>query len=93
MDPSISQFPNAEFYDNKIMDGPNVINKGREKRFLRQSMYGSYLFIDVDSAKEELDNNHSTRNMVEVSVIDEIIANLFKGTSFLVLCSFSHSRL
>ncbi|KAL7611244.1 hypothetical protein Lser_V15G12129 [Lactuca serriola] len=78
MDPSISQFPNAEFYDNKIMDGPNVINKGREKRFLRQSMYGSYLFIDVDSAKEELDNNHSTRNMVEVSVIDEIIANLFK---------------
>ncbi|KAI3768471.1 hypothetical protein L2E82_19173 [Cichorium intybus] len=78
MDPSTSQFPNAEFYDGKILDGPNITNKCREKHFLREGMYGSYLFINVDSAKEELDNNHSTKNMVEVAVIAEIVANLFK---------------
>ena len=88
MDPSISQFPNAEFYDRKILDGPNVIDKRREKLFLRQTMYGSYLFINVDSANEEFDNNHSTRNMVEVSVIAEIVANLFKGTYILSRFAF-----
>ncbi|CAI9276325.1 unnamed protein product [Lactuca saligna] len=78
MDPSISQFPNAEFYGGAILDGPNVTNKCREKNLLRHGMYGSYLFIDVDSANEEFDNNHSTKNVVEVAVIAEIVANLFK---------------
>ncbi|KAI3813724.1 hypothetical protein L1987_18455 [Smallanthus sonchifolius] len=78
MHPSISQFPNAEFYNRQILDGPNVIDKARDKRFLQEAMYGSYSFINVDSAKEELDKNNSTKNMVEVAVIAQIVANLFK---------------
>lgn len=79
MHPSISQFPNAEFYNGQILDGPNVIEKAREKRFLQEDMYGSYSFINVDSAKEEFDGNHSRKNMLEVAVIAQIVANLFKG--------------
>ncbi|MFS8034318.1 putative P-loop containing nucleoside triphosphate hydrolase, DNA2/NAM7 helicase, helicase [Helianthus anomalus] len=78
MHPSISQFPNAEFYNGQILDGPNVIDKAREKRFLQEDMYGSYSFINVHSAKEEFNKNHSTKNMVEVAVIAQIVANLFK---------------
>ena len=82
MHPTISQFPNNEFYNGLILDGPNVINRPRENRFLKGDMYGSYSFINVDSAKEEFDNNYSTRNMAEVAVIAEIVANLYKGRTF-----------
>ena len=82
MQPSISQIPNNEFYNGLILDGPNVINRPRENRFLKGDMYGSYSFINVDSAKEEFDNNYSTRNMAEVAVIAEIVANLYKGRTF-----------
>ncbi|MFS7911495.1 putative P-loop containing nucleoside triphosphate hydrolase, DNA2/NAM7 helicase, helicase [Helianthus anomalus] len=78
MNPSISQFPNTEFYNGQILDGPNVIDKAREQRFLQEDMYGAYSFINVDSAKEEFDKNHSTKNMVEVAVIAQIVANLFE---------------
>ncbi|KAK9074849.1 hypothetical protein SSX86_003168 [Deinandra increscens subsp. villosa] len=78
MHPSISQFPNSEFYDGQILDAPNVIDKARVKRFLQEDMYGSYSFINVDPAKEELDKNKSTKNMVEVAVIAQIVAYLFK---------------
>ncbi|KAI3813723.1 hypothetical protein L1987_18454 [Smallanthus sonchifolius] len=79
MHPSISQFPNAEFYNGQILDCPNVIDKARDKHFLQEDMYGSYSFINVDFAKEELDMNYSTKNMFEVAVIAQIVANLFKG--------------
>ncbi|KAI3712737.1 hypothetical protein L1987_71302 [Smallanthus sonchifolius] len=78
MHPSISQFPNAEFYNGQILDGPNVIDKAREKRYLKGDMYGSYSFINVESGKEEFDKNNSTKNMVEVVVIAEMVENLFK---------------
>ncbi|KAL8200305.1 hypothetical protein R6Q57_011644 [Mikania cordata] len=78
MHPSISQFPNAEFYNGLILDAPNVVDKAREKHFLREDMYGSYSFINVDFAKEEFDKNNSTKNVLEVAVIAQIVANLFK---------------
>ncbi|KAJ0785884.1 putative P-loop containing nucleoside triphosphate hydrolase, DNA2/NAM7 helicase, helicase [Helianthus annuus] len=84
MHPSISQFPNTEFYNGQILDGPNVIDKAREQRFLQEDMYGAYSFINVDSAKEEFDKNHSTKNMVEVAVIAQIVANLFEGSCTLI---------
>ncbi|GJT86442.1 putative P-loop containing nucleoside triphosphate hydrolase [Tanacetum coccineum] len=78
MHPTISQFPNTEFYNGQILDGPNVINRPCANHFLKDGMYGSYSFVNVDSAKEELDKNYSTRNMVEVAVIAELVANLYK---------------
>ncbi|KAG5534406.1 hypothetical protein RHGRI_022506 [Rhododendron griersonianum] len=78
MHPSISLFPNREFYDSKILDGPNVKERTYERRFLRGRMYGSYSFINVTHGKEEFDSRHSRKNMVEVAVVSEIVASLFK---------------
>ncbi|KAG5534409.1 hypothetical protein RHGRI_022509 [Rhododendron griersonianum] len=77
MHPSISLFPNREFYESRILDGPNVKEQAYERRLLRGSIYGSYSFINVSQGKEEFDR-HSTKNMVEVAVVSEIVASLFK---------------
>ncbi|KAL7223622.1 hypothetical protein ACSBR1_025137 [Camellia fascicularis] len=78
MHPSISLFPNREFYDNMISDGPNVKERTYERHFLQGSMYGSYSFINVSYGQEDFDNRHSTKNMVEVAVAADIVARLFK---------------
>lgn len=80
MHPSISSFPNEEFYENKIMDGPNVKKRNYEKRFLQGKIYGAYSFINVTHGNEEFDNKHSRKNLVEVAVLVEIVANLFKAS-------------
>ena len=80
MHPSISVFPNLEFYDNQILDGENVTSKNYSRRFLHGEMYGSFSFINVPQGKEELNNNHSRKNMVEVAVVSDLVARLYKGT-------------
>lgn len=78
MHPSISFFPNKEFYENQISDAPNVKDRSYEKQFLQGSMYGPYSFVNVAYGKEEFEN-HSSRNMVEVAVVSEVVTSLFKG--------------
>jgi superfamily I DNA and/or RNA helicase len=78
MHPSISLFPNREFYDKQISDAPNVKGRDYEKRFLRGSMYSSYSFISVAHGKEEFGLGYSKKNMVEAAVVSEIVGNLFK---------------
>ena len=80
MHPSISLFPNREFYESKILDGPNVTLPSYNKTFLPGNMFGSYSFINVTHGKEAVDHNHSTKNMFEVAVVSEIVATLYKGT-------------
>ena len=79
MHPSISLFPNRMFYENDILDGPNVIERSYKRRFLQGKMYGSYSFINVAHGKEEFDNSHSLQNMVEAAVASEIVSSLCKG--------------
>ncbi|KAH7852483.1 hypothetical protein Vadar_025339 [Vaccinium darrowii] len=76
MHPSISLFPNREFYESKILDGPKVKEQNYERRFLPGSMYGSYAFINISDGKEETYSRY--KNMVEVAVVSEILASLFK---------------
>ncbi|KAH7852086.1 hypothetical protein Vadar_020463 [Vaccinium darrowii] len=78
MHPSISLFPNKEFYESKILDGPNVKEQTYERRFLQGGMYGSYAFINISHGREETDSRYSMKNMVEVAVVSEILASLFK---------------
>lgn len=85
MHPSISRFPNREFYDKQILDGPNVKQIAYKRQFLSGNMYGCYSFINVTGGMEEHDRNHSTKNLVEVAVVAEIIASLFKGSFHLLL--------
>ncbi|KAF5957928.1 hypothetical protein HYC85_005153 [Camellia sinensis] len=82
MHPSISLFPNREFYNKQILDGPNVKEKCYKRSFLQGDLYGSYSFIDIAFGNEEVsdgpDGHNSLRNMVEVAVVSEIVARLFK---------------
>nr|XP_023901274.1 ATP-dependent helicase NAM7-like [Quercus suber] len=78
MHPSISLFPNKMFYENQILDGHNVIGRNYERHFLQGKMYGSYSFINVPHGKEEFNNSHSLKNMVEAAVVSEIVSSIFK---------------
>ncbi|KAH1214546.1 putative ATP-dependent helicase C29A10.10c [Glycine max] len=79
MHPSISLFPFSEFYDEKISDGPNVLERSYNERFLEGEMYGSYSFINVSKGKEQFGRGgYSSKNMVEAAVISEIIRSLKK---------------
>ncbi|KAF8086724.1 hypothetical protein N665_0614s0008 [Sinapis alba] len=81
MHPSISRFPNKEFYGGRITDATVVQESIYQKRFLQGSMFGSFSFINVGRGKEEFGDGHSPKNMVEVAVIAEIISNLSKVSS------------
>ncbi|XP_009341860.2 uncharacterized protein LOC103933883 [Pyrus x bretschneideri] len=78
MHPSISLFPNMEFYNNEILDGPNVTERSYQRCFLKGKMYQSYSFINIANGKEEFDHGHSQKNMVEVAVVSEIVARLYQ---------------
>ncbi|KAK6125905.1 hypothetical protein DH2020_040354 [Rehmannia glutinosa] len=78
MHPSISLFPNMEFYGKQITDGQNVTERAYDKRFLKEKLFGSYSFIDITHGKEEIDSRHSRKNIVEVSVVAEIVSKLCK---------------
>ncbi|KAI3840153.1 hypothetical protein MKX03_014480 [Papaver bracteatum] len=80
MHPSISVFPNEQFYNKKILDASNVTERSFNKKFLQGSMYGSFSFIDVSYGEEELNDKHSLKNMVEVAAVSEIIDNLYKAS-------------
>ncbi|KAJ4710306.1 UvrD-like Helicase, ATP-binding domain, P-loop containing nucleoside triphosphate hydrolase [Melia azedarach] len=79
MHPSISFFPNLYFYDNKIVDAPDVEKGSYEKHYLPGPMYGPYSFINIFGGREEFTDSY--RNMVEVSAVMKILQNLYKAWS------------
>ncbi|KAJ6738456.1 DNA2/NAM7 HELICASE FAMILY [Salix koriyanagi] len=78
MHPSISLFPNTEFYGRQVLDGPNVKETGYSRRFLQGDMFGSYSFINIAHGKEEFDEQQSLKNSVEAAAIADIVGRLFK---------------
>ncbi|KAL6228189.1 hypothetical protein ACLB2K_002143 [Fragaria x ananassa] len=79
MQPSISCFPNSCFYNNRILDAPNVTQKSHEKHYLPGPMFGPYSFINVNDGREDKDENgHSRKNIVEVSIVLKVLRNLYK---------------
>ncbi|KAJ6368012.1 hypothetical protein OIU78_000563 [Salix suchowensis] len=78
MHPSISLFPNKEFYDRRIQDSSSVKERNYQKQFLQGKMYGPYSFINVAAGKEQSNNGRSKKNLVEVAVVSAIVASLFK---------------
>lgn len=81
MHPSISLFPNKEFYHKQIADGPNVRQKNYQKHILEGDMYGSYSFINIAFGMEESSDGYSMRNIMEVAIIAEVVASLFKAST------------
>lgn len=79
MHPSISLFPNSEFYDNQISDAPRVKAENYNMVLLQGDMYSSFSFINVSDGKDELHAGRSQRNMAEVAIICEILRKLCRG--------------
>ncbi|CAK7328367.1 unnamed protein product [Dovyalis caffra] len=78
MHPSISLFPNTEFYGRQIFDAPNVKETGFRRRFLKGNMFGSCSFINIAYGKEEFGEQQSFNNTVEAAVVADIVGSLFK---------------
>lgn len=82
MHPCISKFPNANFYDNRISDGPIVKQENYVKSYLPGPIYGAYSFIHIDNDMEMLDSlGQSSKNMAEVAVAANIVERLAKECS------------
>ncbi|KAK2992171.1 hypothetical protein RJ640_000807, partial [Escallonia rubra] len=79
MHPSVSCFPNAKFYQNRITDAPMVKNKSYEKRYLSGPMYGPFSFINISGGKEVLDDGNSLKNFVEIAVVLKLLQLLYKA--------------
>ncbi|KDO57831.1 hypothetical protein CISIN_1g000228mg [Citrus sinensis] len=78
MHPSISLFPNLQFYRNQILDGANVKSKSYEKQYLTGTEFGTYSFINIIGGREDF-IYHSCRNIVEVSAVIKILQKLYKA--------------
>ncbi|KAM0856888.1 hypothetical protein ACQ4PT_048843 [Festuca glaucescens] len=79
MHPYINKFPNANFYGNRILDGPSVKREDYTKSYLPGRIYGAYSFIHIENGMEMLDDlGQSSKNMVEVAVAANIIERLAK---------------
>ncbi|XP_040379170.1 helicase SEN1-like [Oryza brachyantha] len=95
MHPSISIFPNLSFYDQRILDGPNVIQVRHERSFLKGAMFGPYSFINIENGRED-HHGRSKRNMAEVTAIKKILYGLYQacvgtgeGVSVGVICPYA----
>ncbi|XP_011014219.1 PREDICTED: LOW QUALITY PROTEIN: helicase SEN1-like [Populus euphratica] len=78
MHPSISLFPNTEFYGRQVLDAPNVKETGYRRRFLQGNMFESYSFINIAHGKEEVVEKQSFKNTVEAAAAADIVGRLFK---------------
>ncbi|XP_074323795.1 uncharacterized protein LOC141660706 [Apium graveolens] len=79
MHPSISRFPNAKFYQNRIMDAEIVISNIYEKRYIPGPMFGTYSFLNISCGREDNSDGHSLKNMLEIAVLLKIIQLLYRA--------------
>ncbi|KAG8066101.1 hypothetical protein GUJ93_ZPchr0004g39747 [Zizania palustris] len=78
MDPRISLFPNVQFYERKILDGPNVMSSVYNKDYASLP-FGSYAFINITDGREQKEGTgNSWQNLVEVAVVLHLIQTIFK---------------
>ncbi|KAG6392694.1 hypothetical protein SASPL_146918 [Salvia splendens] len=74
MHPSISLFPNKEFYGNQIMNGRNVTLRTYDRQFLKEELFGTYSFINVTNGREEFD---ASKEKVRVGCISPYKGQVF----------------
>lgn len=79
MHPSISVFPNKEFYGMKIQDAPTVRQRNYTKQYLPGKLYGAYSFINIPYGEEQYGEGRSLKNNLEVAVVSDIVAKLLQG--------------
>ncbi|CAA7020281.1 unnamed protein product [Microthlaspi erraticum] len=78
MHPSISIFPNKEFYGMKIQDAPTVRQRNYTRQYLPGKLYGTYSFINIPYGEEQYGEGRSLKNNLEVAVVSDIVAKLLQ---------------
>lgn len=71
MHPAISLFPNSEFYEGRIADGPNVLR--HHKSWYANELFGPLVFFDVKGFEVQNKHTFSVHNPLEVNVIEKLI--------------------
>ncbi|CAM6022126.1 unnamed protein product [Sphagnum balticum] len=79
MHPSISAFPNYQFYGGLVQDGANVLEAsyGSSAYQVASNLFGTSAFLDVQHGYEVRENK-SWRNYAEVNLICLLIARLLQ---------------
>ncbi|KAH8959030.1 hypothetical protein BDL97_06G059600 [Sphagnum fallax] len=79
MHPSISAFPNHQFYGGLVQDGANVLEAsyGSSAYQVASNLFGTSAFLDVQHGYEVRENK-SLRNYAEVNLICLLIARLLQ---------------
>ncbi|ODQ64099.1 P-loop containing nucleoside triphosphate hydrolase protein, partial [Nadsonia fulvescens var. elongata DSM 6958] len=83
MHPSISKFPSDEFYDSKLIDGPNMDLKTKQP-WHENNLFQPYRFFNVHSSEEVNRRTHSIFNKAECEIAMELYMALiaYMGEDF-----------
>ena len=88
MHPEISKFPTFRFYQSKVTDGPNVLQRDYERKLLAGPMYGPYSFIDIKGGTESSgEHDMSLSDAAEAAAVTRIVERLFNGAVILSVTS------
>ena len=73
MHPDISSWPNTEFYNRRIIDGPNVLSTSYNKYW--HDSFPPFSIYDVRGTEEEYLQSHLNR--LEVSIVASLIREIY----------------
>ncbi|GME86873.1 unnamed protein product [[Candida] boidinii] len=78
MHPDISRFPSKEFYNSKLLDGPNMaeINK---RPWHNINIFTPYKFFDIKGKQEQNQQTMSLYNRTEAKIATEMVSKLFNS--------------
>ncbi|CZT47734.1 related to SEN1 protein [Rhynchosporium secalis] len=75
MHPEISSFPSEQFYNSKLIDGPNM-DKLRKQPWHASTILGPYRFFDVEGIQTKQTQGHSFINVPELNAALALYARL-----------------
>lgn len=79
MHPAISAFPNAQFYDGAVKDGPNVLSADYGRSLYALLQHGAYAFLDCMHGFE-VSEKRSWTNPMEVQLVTNLVKVLAYGS-------------
>lgn len=75
MHPEISSFPSEQFYDSKLIDGPDMASL-RQQPWHASTILGPYRFFDVAGVQTKHAQGHSFINVPELNAAMQLYARL-----------------
>ncbi|KAK9239547.1 SEN1 N terminal-domain-containing protein [Lipomyces kononenkoae] len=76
MHPQISQFPSAQFYDSRLIDGDGMASRTEAEWHSAADIFGPYRFFNVHSREQQSKTTHSYYNKMEARCAVALYRNL-----------------